>query len=143
MSSDPPGDLLDGRSFELSVSRAILEGGVQSRRKKRSGLEVAGLGGEKRRLGETDDLAEAEFGVVKLTADKVGARVCRMGAIGRGVGDNGVGERVLKKEERIREEIHGVCDASSACLGDEDVMAAIVGESGHLKKMLGTCMTFS
>ncbi len=40
MGSDPPDDLLDGRSFELPVSRAILEGGVPSRRKKRSGLEV-------------------------------------------------------------------------------------------------------
>ena len=98
------------------------------------------MGGEKRRLGGTDDLVEAEFGVVKLTADKVGAHVCRMGAVGRGVGDNRVGGRVLKREKRIREEIHGVCDASSACLGDEDVMAAIVGESGGYPETADTMM---
>jgi hypothetical protein len=45
-----------------------------------------------------------------------------MGAVGRGVGDNGVGGRVLKGEERIREEIQGVGDASGAWLGDEDAM---------------------
>jgi hypothetical protein len=44
MGSDTPGNLLDGRSLELTVSRAILEGRVPSRRKKGSGLEVAGLG---------------------------------------------------------------------------------------------------
>ncbi len=64
---------------------------VPSGRKNRSGLEVTGLGGKKRRLGGTDHLAEAELGVVKLTADKVGASVSGMGAVGRGVGDNGVG----------------------------------------------------
>ncbi len=36
-------------------------------------------------------------------------------------------------EERIREEIQGVSDASGACLGDEDVMAVIVGESGRAR----------
>ncbi len=75
MGSDPPGNLLDGGSLELTVSCAILEGGVPSEHEKRSGLEVAGLGRKKRRLGGTNQLAEAELGVVKLTTDKVGAGV--------------------------------------------------------------------
>jgi len=54
MCSDPPGNLLDGGALELPSSRAILEGRVPSRGKKRGGLEVAGLRGKKRRLGETD-----------------------------------------------------------------------------------------
>jgi hypothetical protein len=103
MGSDPPGNLLDGGSLELTVSRAILEGRVPSRRKKGSGLEVAGLGRKERRLGGTNHLAEAKLGVVELTTDKVGAGVGGMGAVGRGVGDNGVGGRVLKGEERIGE----------------------------------------
>ena len=53
-----------------------------------------------------------------------------MRAVGRGIGDNGVGGRVLKGEERVREEIQGAGDASGACLGDENVMATIVGECG-------------
>ncbi len=96
MGSDTTGNLLDGGSLELTCSRAILEGRVPSGREKRSGLEVAGLGGKKRRLGGTNQLAEAELGVVKLTTDKVGAGVGGMGVVGRGVGDNGVGGRVLK-----------------------------------------------
>ena len=43
MGSDPPGNLLDGGSLELTGSRAILEGRVLSGRKNESGLEVAGL----------------------------------------------------------------------------------------------------
>jgi hypothetical protein len=81
-------------------------------------------------LGGTYHLAEAELGVVKLTTDKVGAGVGGIGAVRRGVGDNGVGGRVLKGEERIGDEIQGVGDASGACLREEDVMAAIVRESG-------------
>ncbi len=130
MGSDPPGNLLDGGSFELTGSRAILEGRVPSGRKKGSGLEVAGLRGKKRRLGETGHLAQAELGVVELTTNKVGAGVGEMRAVGRGIGDNGVGGRVLKGEERVREEIQGVGDASGACLREEDVMTAIVGKSG-------------
>jgi hypothetical protein len=140
MGSDPSSNLLDGGLLELPVSRAILEGRVPSGRKKRGGLEVAGSGGEKRRLGETDYLAEAELGVVKLTTDKVGAGVGGMGAIEREVGDNGVGGRVLKGEERIREEMQGVGDVSGACLGDEDVMATIVGEIGGEPENVDTMM---
>jgi hypothetical protein len=51
-----------------------------------------------------------------------------MGAVGHGIGDNGVGGRVLKGEERIREEIQGVGDSSGSCLRDEDVMTTIVRE---------------
>ena len=54
MCSDPPGNLLDGGALELPSSRAILEGRVPSRGKKRGGLEVAGLRGKKRRLGMRD-----------------------------------------------------------------------------------------
>jgi hypothetical protein len=103
MGSDPPGHLLDGGSLELPGSRAILEGRVPSGRKKRGGLEVAGVTAwgrgvrvKKRGLGETDHLAQAELGVVELTTDKVGAGVGGMRAAGRGIGDNGVGGRVLK-----------------------------------------------
>ena len=45
-------------------------------------------------------LAQAELGVVELTTNKVGAGVGGMRAVGRGIGDNGVGGRVLKGEER-------------------------------------------
>ena len=79
---------------------------MPSRRKKRGGLEVAGLRGKKRRLGRTDHLAQAELGVVELTTDKVGAGVGGMRAVGRG--------RVLKGEERVREEIQGVGDSGGA-----------------------------
>ena len=130
MCSDPPGNLLDGGALELPTSRAILEGRVPSRGKKRGGLEVAGLRGKKRRLGETGHLAQAELGVVELTTNKVGAGVGGMRAVGRGIGDNGVGGRVLKGEERVREEIQGVGDSCGSCLGNKDVMATIVGESG-------------
>ncbi len=130
MGSDPPGNLLDGRSLELIGSRAIMEGRVSSGRKNGSGLEVAGLRRKERGLGGTYHLAEAELGVVKLTTDKVGAGVGGIGVVRRGVGDNGIGGRVLKEEKRIGEEIQGVGDASDACLREEDVMAAIVGESG-------------
>ena len=130
MCSDPPGNLLDGGALELPSSRAILEGRVPSRGKKRGGLEVAVLRGKKRRLGETGHLAQAELGVVELTTNKVGAGVGGMRAVGRGIGDNGVGGRVLKGEERIREEIQGVGDSCGSCLGNKDVMATIVGESG-------------
>ncbi len=102
MCSDPPGNLLDGGALELPSSRAILEGRVPSRGKKRGGLEVTGLRGKKRRLGETGHLAQAELGVVELTTNKVGAGVDGMRAVGRGIGDNGVGGRVLKGEERVR-----------------------------------------
>jgi hypothetical protein len=68
--SDPPGNLLDGGSLELPSSRAILEGGVPSRRKKRGGLEVAGLRGKKRRLGWTDHLAQAELIRCRGTHDR-------------------------------------------------------------------------
>ncbi len=131
MGSDPSGNLFDRGSLELPVSRAILEGRVPSWGKKGGGLEVAGLGGKKRRLGGTNHLAEAELGIVELPTDKFGAGVGGMGAVRRGVGDNGVRGRVLKGEERIREEIQGVGDASGACLGDENVMATIVGECGE------------
>ena len=130
MCSDPPDNLLDGGALELPSSRAILEGRVPSRGKKRGGLEVAGLRGKKRRLGETGHLAQAELGVVELTINKVGAGVGGMRAVGRGIGDNGVGGRVLKGEERVREEIQGVGDPYGSCLGNKDVMATIVGESG-------------
>jgi hypothetical protein len=104
---------------------------VPSRRKKRGGLEVAGLRGKKRRLSETDHLAQAELVVVELTTNKVGAGVGGMRAVGRGIGDNGVGGRVLKgEEERVRKEIQGVGDSCGSCLGNKDVMATIVGESG-------------
>ncbi len=86
--------------------------------------------GRKRRLGETDHLAQAELGVVELTTNKVGAGVGGMRAVGRGIGDNGVGGRVLKGEERVREEIQGVGDPCGSSLGNKDVMATIVGESG-------------
>jgi hypothetical protein len=112
--SDLPSKLLDGGSLELPVSRAILEGRVPSGRKKRGGLEVAGSRGKKRRLGGTNHLIQAELGVVELTADKVGAGVGGMRAVGRGIGDNGVGGRVLKGEERVREEIQGVGDSGGA-----------------------------
>ncbi len=59
MGSDPSGNLFDRGSLELPVSRAILEGRVPSGRKKGGGLEVAGLGEKKRRLGGTNHLAEA------------------------------------------------------------------------------------
>ena len=98
MCSDLPGNLLDGGALELPSSRAILEGRVPSRGKKRGGLEVAGLRGKKRRLGETDHLAQAELGVVELTTNK--------------------------------EEIQGVGDSCGSCLGNKDVMATLVGESG-------------
>ena len=55
---------------------------------------------------------------------------------GRGAGARRVGERlsiggdVLKGEERVREEIQGVDDPCGSCLGNKDVMATIVGESG-------------
>ncbi len=53
-----------------------------------------------------------------------------MRAVGRGIGDNGVDGRVLKGEERVREEIQGVGDSCGSCLGNKDMMATIVGESG-------------
>ncbi len=62
---------------------------MPSRRKKRGGLEVVGLRGKKRRLGETDHLAQAELGVVEHTTNKVSAGVGGMRAVGRGIGDNG------------------------------------------------------
>ena len=130
MGSDPSGHLFHRGSLELPVSRAILEGRVPSGRKKGGGLEVAGLRGKKRRLGGTNNLTQAELGVVELTTDKVGAGVGGMRAVGRGIGDNGVGGRVLKGEERVREEIQGVGDPCGSCLGNKDVMATIVGESG-------------
>ena len=86
------------------------------------------MGRKKGGLSGTDDLTEAELVIPELPTDTVGA-VGGMGAVRRGVGDDGVRGRVLKGEERIGEEIQGVGDASGACLGDEDVMAAIVGES--------------
>ena len=88
------------------------------------------MGRKKGRLGWTNHLAEAELGIVELPTDKVGAGVGRMGAVRRGVGDDGVRGRVLKGEERIGEEIQGVGDASGACLGDEDMLVTIVGEGG-------------
>jgi hypothetical protein len=103
---------------------------VPSGRKKRGGLEVAGLRGKKRRLGGTDHLAQAELDVVELTTDKVGAGVGGMRAVGRGIGDNGVGGRVLKGEKRVREEIQSVGDSCGSCLGNKDVMETIVRESG-------------
>ena len=105
MGSDPSGNLFYRGSLELPVSRAMLEGRVPSWGKKGRGLEVAGLGGKKRRLGGTNHLAEAELGIVELPTDKVGAGVGGMGAVRRGVGDNGVRGRILKGEERIRDEI--------------------------------------
>ncbi len=54
---------------------------MPSRRKKRGGLEVAGLRGKKRRLGGTDHLAQAELGVAELTTDKVGAGVGGMSIV--------------------------------------------------------------
>ncbi len=86
--------------------------------------------GKKRRLGETGHLAQAELGVVELTTNKVGAGVGEMRAVGRGIGGNGVGGRVLKGEERVREKIQGVGDPCGSCLGNKDVMETIVGESG-------------
>ncbi len=68
MGSDSHGNLLDGGSFELTGSRAILEGRVPSGCKKGSGLEVAGLRRKERRLGGTYHLAETELGVMKLTS---------------------------------------------------------------------------
>ena len=120
MGSDPSGNLFDRGSLELPVSRAILEGRVPSGRKKGGGFEVVGLGRKKRRLGWTNHLAEAELGIVELPTDKVGAVIGGMGAVRRGVGDNGVRGRVLKGEERIREKIQGVGDTSGACLGNKD-----------------------
>jgi hypothetical protein len=113
---------------------------VPSGRKKRGGLEVAGLRGKKRRLGGTDHLAQAELGVVEITTDKVGAGVGGMRAVRRGIGDNGVSGRVLKREERVREEIYVVGDSGGACLGDKDVMATIVGESGGEPETANTMM---
>ena len=86
MGSDPPGNLLDGGSFELTGSHAILEGRVPSGRKKGSGLEVAGLRRKERGLGGTYHFAETELGVKKLTTDKVGAGIGGIGAVRRGVG---------------------------------------------------------
>jgi hypothetical protein len=100
---------------------------VPSGRKEGCGVEVAGLGRKKGGLSRTDDLTEAELVIPELPTDKVGAVVGGMGAVRRGVGDNGVRGRVLKGEERIGEEIQGVGDASGACLGDEDKMTTIVG----------------
>ena len=54
-----------------------------------------------------------------------------MGAVRSGVRDNRVRGRVLEGEERIGEEIQGVGYASGPCLGDENVMAAIVRKSGR------------
>ena len=93
---------------------------MPSGRKKGGGVEVAGLGRKKRRLGWTNHLTEAELGIVELPTDKVGAGVGGMGAVRRGVGDNGVRGRVLKGEERIREKIQGVGDTSGTCLGNKD-----------------------
>jgi hypothetical protein len=113
---------------------------VPSGRKKRGGLEVAGLRGKKRRLGGTNNLTQAELGVVKLTTDKVGAGVGGMRAVGRGIGDNGVGGRVLKGEERVREEIQGVGDSGGSCLGDKNVMTTVVVESGGEPETADTMM---
>ena len=103
---------------------------MPSGRKEECGVEVAGLGRKKGGLGGTDHLTEAELVIPELPTDKVGAVVGGMGAVRRGVGDNGVRGRVLKGEERIREKIQGVGDASGACLGNKDEMAAIVGKGG-------------
>ena len=88
------------------------------------------MGREKGGLSRTDDLTEAELVIPELPTDKVGAVVGGMGAVRRGVGDNGVRGRVLKGEERIREKIQGVGDTSGACLGNKDEMATIVGKGG-------------
>ena len=85
------------------------------------------MGIKKGGLSGTDDLTEAELVIPELPTDKVGAVVGGMGAVRRGVGDNGVRGRVLKGEERIGEKIQGVSDASGPCLGDKDKMTAIVG----------------
>ncbi len=106
----------------------------------RVGCHPGARKGAASRLGGTNHLAQAELGVVKLTTDKVGAGVGGMGAVERGVGDDGVGGRVLKGEERIGEEIQGVGDASVACLWDEDVMGTIVGESGGEPETADTMM---
>ncbi len=61
-------------------------------------------GGKKRRLGGTTQLAEAELGVVKLTADKVGAGVGGMRAVGRGVGSeegSSKGKRGSRKGSKV------------------------------------------
>ena len=100
---------------------------MPSGRKKGGGVEVAGLGRKKGGLGGTNHLTEAELVIPELPTDKVGAVVGGMGAVRRGVGDNGVRGRVLKGEERIGEKIQGVSDASGPCLGDKDKMTAIVG----------------
>ena len=85
------------------------------------------MGRKKGGRSGADDLTEAELVIPELPTDKVGAVVGGMGAVRRGVGDNGVRGRVLKGEERIGEKIQGVSDASGPCLGDEDKMTAIVG----------------
>ncbi len=54
--------------------------------------------------------------------------------------NNGVGGRVLKRKERVREEIQGVGDSGGTCLGDTDVMATIVGESGGEPETANTMM---
>ncbi len=50
--------------------------------------------------------------------------------MGSGTTGSEEGSSKFKGEEKIREQIQGVSDASGACLGDEDVMATIVGECG-------------
>ncbi len=88
------------------------------------------MGRKKGGLSWTNHLTEAELVISELPTDKVGAVVGGMGAVRRGVGDNGVRGRVLKGEERIREKIQGVCDASGACLGNKYVMATIASKCG-------------
>ena len=81
VSSDPPGDLLHSGTLEPTISAAVLQGGMPSRRKERSGLEVASVGGKEARLGGTYHSAEAEVGVDKIPADKVAAGVGGVGPV--------------------------------------------------------------
>ncbi len=85
--------------------------------------------------GPTDNGAEAEVGVHKLSGDEVEAVEGGRGSGGRWVGKRlSVGGDVLEGEEGAREMIEGVRYAGGPGFGDKADMGAVVGESrGQIK----------
>ena len=80
--------------------------------------------------GPTDNGAEAEVGVHKLSGDEVEAVEGGRGAGGRRVGERlSIGVDGLEGEEWVREMVEGVRDAGGTGFGDKADMGAVVGES--------------
>jgi hypothetical protein len=116
--------------MRAAIERRVEKGRVPAWREEGIGLEVACLRREEERLSRGSDSAKTKVRVEEGLTNQVGTVERRVRTRGGWVGQDRVRGGIFEREEGIREVIEGVRNACGPCLGDKDVVTAIMEERG-------------